>query len=231
MPRRRPMVCEFLCRNWEDVRKNLKKATNRLDVQAGEHLWFRGMPDRTLSLSPSLMRMTENLKRDDHDGVEQNLFFEFQAKAAELRARGLSDWEYLFYGRHYGVPTRVLDWTDTFGVALYFAVENVIGNLAMTVVNGSRNKPTFPTIWILNPYALNDWTWDVRDIILPKYLGLDPNTDEYRDFGEMLATEGDWYWDAPVAIYPAQIHDRVKAQRGWFTIHGQSRAPLEVQAP
>jgi hypothetical protein len=34
-----------------------------------------------------------------------------------------------------------------------------------------------------------------------------------------------------VAIYPAQINDRVRAQRGWFTIHGADRRPLEVQAP
>ena len=35
----------------------------------------------------------------------------------------------------------------------------------------------------------------------------------------------------PVAVYPVQISDRVRAQRGWFTIHGNNRIPLEVQAP
>ena len=33
------------------------------------------------------------------------------------------------------------------------------------------------------------------------------------------------------AIYPIQINERVRAQRGWFTIHGDDRRPLEDQLP
>jgi hypothetical protein len=172
------------------------------------------------------MRDTEGLSDTDHDGIEQNLFFEFQARAAELRARGLSDWEYLFYGRHYGVPTRVLDWTDTFGIALYFAIETPDRPNTQSKVDPS----VLPAIWALNPYAFNSKSWGNRDIILPRYLGLDDDQD-YWDFGELLAAEGKWRWKMPVAIYPIQINDRVRAQRGWFTIHGQDRRPLEVQAP
>ena len=35
----------------------------------------------------------------------------------------------------------------------------------------------------------------------------------------------------PVAIYPIQRSNRVRAQRGWFTIQGSRRQSLEVQAP
>jgi len=65
---------------------------------------------------------------------------------------------------------------------------------------------------------------------LPENLGID-HKDEHSDFGELLAMEGPWPWDKPVAIYPLQISDRVRAQRGWFTIHGNDPDPLEVQAP
>jgi hypothetical protein len=68
-----------------------------------------------------------------------------------------------------------------------------------------------------------------RDIILPRYLG--EYGEEYWDFGELLVSGGKWAWDGPVAIYPIQINERVRAQRGWFTIHGNDRRPLEEQFP
>ena len=68
-----------------------------------------------------------------------------------------------------------------------------------------------------------------RDIILPRYFG--EYGEEYWDFGELLVSGGKWAWDGPVAIYPIQINERVRAQRGWFTIHGNDRRPLEEQFP
>jgi hypothetical protein len=187
-----------------------------------ELLWFRGCSNHCHPLLPSLMRDTQGLSDGDHDQVEQDLYFSFQARAWELRNRGLSDWEYLFYSRHYGMPTRVLDWTDTFGVALYFALERI----AATHSDTTR----LPAVWVMNPCQLNQETWGIRDIILPKYLGLDHES-EYWDFGELLADQGEWSWDGPVAIYPIQINERVRAQRGWFTIHGNDRKSLDDQLP
>lgn len=86
-----------------------------------------------------------------------------------------------------------------------------------------------PAIWAINPYALNTKWSDVRDIILPKYLGL--FDDEFWDYGEMLASEGPWPWHSPVAVYPIKLNERVRAQRGWFTIHGNTRSALELQVP
>jgi hypothetical protein len=226
MPRSRSSVLEIECDSWDDLLRGVEKIRPNLDVQDGEFLWFRGSQDSQYSLSPSLMRDTEGLSRTDHDGIEQNLFCEFQARAAELRARGLSDWEYLFFGRHYGLPTRVLDWTDTFGIALYFAIETPDRSDTYRKVDPA----TRPAIWALDPYAFNFESWGRRDIILPRYLGFDTER-EFWDFGELLTADSEWRWKMPVAISPIQINDRVRAQRGWFTIHGQDRRPLEVQAP
>jgi FRG domain len=214
-------LLELACESWDDLRDNITKARKRLGADF-EDLWFRGCPDHTYKLIPSLMRETNRLSDREHSQVEEDFFFEFQARAAELRLRGLTEWEYLFYSRHYGVPTRVLDWTDTSGVSLYFALENWEAR--------SKGKECYPGIWITNPNKLNKKTWGVNDIVLPRYLGLDAD-EEYWDFGEMLAASGPWAWDGPVAIYPIQINDRVRAQRGWFTIHGNDRRALEEQVP
>jgi FRG domain len=160
---------------------------------------------------PTLMRDTQNLSDDEHWEYETSVFFEFQARASELRQRGLTEWELLFFGRHYGVPTRVLDWTDTFGVALYFALEER--------PNDARAKYE-PAIWVVNPYALNKKTWGNPDIALPENLG---------SFGELLTTAS--WRKGPIAVFPIQINDRVSAQRGWFTVHGKDRRALEKQLP
>lgn len=226
MPRR--PYRELKCGTWSEMLSRLKQSHELLDVQDGEDLWYRGCVNCRHKLIPSLMRLTARLSDDEHDEVEGDLFFEFQARAAELRARGLSDWEYLFFGRHYGVPTRLLDWTDTFGVALYFATENRMHSGGTKITKGNQNDPA---IWVLNPFALNVETLEEREITLPRYLGLDECKDDYWDFGELLASDGEWGWDGPAAIYPVQINDRVQAQSGWFTIHGNDRRPLEAQLP
>jgi hypothetical protein len=205
---------ELLCETWSDLRSAVAAKQAALFAK-GEMLWFRGCSDSNHTLLPSLMRDTQELKRTDHNQFEQDVFFEFQARSGELRSKHLTEWEYLFFGRHFGMPTRVLDWTDTFAVALYFSLEGWKVGIDRT-----------PSIWIINPYELNEKTWDFRDIILPRYLGSDSNG-VYLDFGELLVADGPWDWDGPVAIYPIQINERVRAQRGWFTVHGNDRRPLE----
>lgn len=211
-------VNEIVCSTWNGLLENMRAREGELDSSNGV-IWFRGCRDCGYELTPSLMRATATLSRADHDQFEQDAFFEFQARSVELRRQGLTDWEYIFYARHFGLPTRVLDWTDTFGTALYFAVEN-----------WDENANIEPAIWMLNPYSLNEETWGKREIILPKYLGLDDDGD-FWDYGELLTASGPWGWDGPVAVFPIQINDRVRAQRGWFTIHGDDRHPIDHQYP
>jgi hypothetical protein len=217
---------EFHANDWSSLISLKKKLEGALTSERDEILWFRGVTDSSFELTPTLMRYTDGLNENRHDAIERDLFFEFQAKSPDLKIRNLSDWDYLFYSRHHDVPTRLLDWTDTLGVAIYFALEEIID----AEVKGKKWPERPPAIWILNPYALNRRTWEIDEVVSPRYLGLRGNKE--WDFGELLDEDNKyWEWDGPVAVYPIQLSERVRAQRGWFTIHGNNRWALEAQLP
>jgi hypothetical protein len=137
----------------------------------------------------------------------------------------MSDWDILFAMQHHLTPTRLLDWTEILGVAVYFAVEY-----------GHPIRPKAPVVWVLNPYRLNALAWGetCKDLIAPENLGWEKfkksnggAKGEYWTYGEIVQDLEEFGWDLPVAIYPRQKTDRMQAQSGRFTIHGDVHLPLD----
>jgi hypothetical protein len=92
---------------------------------SGHEPWFRGQNRSSHGLLPSLFRLPF-ADPDDADQahiqwVESELLYEFASRARELKDSSMSDWDILFAMQHYGVPTRLLDWTEVLGVAVYFS--------------------------------------------------------------------------------------------------------------
>jgi hypothetical protein len=216
---------------WQQFLSEIYKACAELGCPLGarEEPWFRGQHHIDWQLLPSLFRALPNPNENWEPvfQLESDLFFEFSARASEAHQRGLGDWDTLFCMQHYGTPTRLLDWTELLGVAVYFAIHDL--------PDASEYQPG---VTILNPYALNGISWkeeeaDLGDLVLPIYLGIDKDdeNEELHDYGYFLANSRPFAWEQPVAIYPRQMTSRVRAQQGWFTIHGEEYSPLEEQCP
>lgn len=108
-------------------------------------LWFRGSTSRRHDLVPSLGRTPFTLAQ------ELDLIKAFKQNAMQFVAnRPQSEWEWLFMARHHGVPTRLLDWTESPLIGLYFATHSV-GPPSDVARNDSKDG----ALWLLLPVDLN----------------------------------------------------------------------------
>lgn len=173
-----------------------------------EVVWYRGHPDCDHYLLASLLRYTNGLDK------EKYLFDSFQKFSDRIFKRRASEWETLFEMQHYGVPTRLLDWTESFGVALFFAA----------YYNKRHSSDKDAAIYLLNPHRLNQYSGISRVYRIPE----DEASFSYKGI----------YWNqtpfaanAPIAIEPIFINNRMLAQRGMFTVHHDDIEPIEARFP
>jgi hypothetical protein len=174
--------------------------------------FFRGHGDKSWQLLPTVLRANcEDCVDGGERYIEQCLYFEYVSGAGTLLDSNLSSWDIAFSMQHYGLPTRLLDWTENFAVALFFAV----GDLR-------RNNSDEAVVWFLDPYWLNTLMCETDEI-------LDVYDDFQQDYFTYFLADKDKGVEFPypaVAVYPRRQNPRISAQKGGFTLHS-SRQPLE----
>ena len=171
--------------------------------------WFRGHGDERWELMPKLYR-NHPPKRGIRI-VEDELRQEFTMRAPSLTSElPKNSWEWYFLMQHHGAPTRLLDWTESALIALYFAVRE------------KRDKSD-AAVWVLEPWLLNGAVLGVEEVI-PPGLGeglFKADVDRYKDWlPNRYEISGDLRKELPVAIYPTHFSRRISSQRSCFTIHG-----------
>ena len=159
-------------------------------------VWYRGQEKSRWDLSPTISRC---------GGItaEAPLITRFKQNALSLLPeRPSNEWEWLFVMRHYGVPTRLMDWTENPLVALYFAA--------------SQAPKSEGVVWNLLPIDLNKLA-----NIAPQHPSEIPGFGDYpildNYLPSRLASESTSNLLPAAAIAPRNTR-RMQAQQGVFTI-------------
>ena len=168
------------------------------------YAWFRGHADTSWRLVPSLYRL--------RDREEHNFLLDFVRKApAFLDNLPDSEWDWYFLMRQHRMPTRLLDWSESAIIALYFALCGCMPKKGAAV-------------WALDPWWLNGVSTGSEIV----FNATDPEVRPYaplierREHGSALPKKA-------VAVRPPYKTERARAQKLGFTVHGANRWALDAQ--
>lgn len=176
--------------------------------------WFRGEQSAgwPTALRPKLYRTKHKLK--DVLRQEQDLRLEFRRRGSQFTAEGKpsDQWEWYFLMEHYGVPTRLLDWSDGALVALYFALK-------------PAKMAHDAAVYMLDPWWMNKLVFKelpIAKVDRPQGTAL-PDWEEAKAYLSQDEFENEYLGPKlPLAIDPSHVARRFAAQRTRFTIFGRA---------
>lgn len=194
------MMC---VRTWNELLFQIREYKDSLPENT--EIWFRGQGDADYILVPSLFRSKNGVEK------EKEVYDTYRRLSQKLNLLHKNEWELLVDMQHYFIPTRLLDWSENLGIALFFAVS-------------CHNEGRDIGLYLLNPIELNKYSKkDGIPIVPEENMGLS-YVDNYIKKEPFPPTY-------PIAIKSNCINERVMAQRGMFTVHGDNLAGLESLCP
>lgn len=233
--KRAPRIREVLCRNWSDLTNTFGAFANDSNFrpELTDRWIFRGHADADWPLENSIRRVYGKkcsdwakswiwndamvLKR-----IEGQLAFDFASKA---RLCGLDvsvdqPVALLSAMQHYRVPTRLLDWTYSAFVALFFALEcerecefAAVWAINVTALHKSATRKVLPK------KRLSDGSWGIPPVRFVDF-GNDENFRKYvlPDLDSYHRTDllGEPDLHIVVPVLPGAQNERLSAQQGLF---------------
>jgi hypothetical protein len=220
---------------WNEILSQVRDLDTRFRAE-GSGAWYRGERCASWQLTSTVHRYIERLTKamttppPDDDRVQllkssyKTLYRRFKAEAWPLLGdRERSDWGVLFAMQHFSIPTRLLDWTESFACAVFFAQLR-------------RRRADSAAIWVLDPQALNHLSIGREDLVA---LDEDTSNAPPKDSaGTRIIDSRAWHpkWASPdnlptIAVAPIFTNARMVSQRSAFTLSGDSFEPLDRQHP
>jgi FRG domain len=179
---------------------------------ASDASWYRGCRNAGHCLQPSIMRHHPTKPFKEIHQLESQISSRFVQRSLPFVSRSFMDeWDKLFFMQHYGVPTRLLDWTENPFVAIYFA---------MSPLKVEPDKDA--ALWLCDPVKWNS-------NVMSSYSGNKGILDQSSRFLTQYAPEAvvDDVPNFPIMMYGTYNSPRIVAQRGGFALFGNSSEPME----
>ena len=179
------------------------------DNWKSDSVWFRGVSNSDYSLIPSIYRDDAYSRWKYETEVANQLFDEFVLKARSffLQVRQeYEPWEWYHLMQHYGLPTRLLDWTAGSLMGLYFAVRNIEDTVS-------------PAVWVMDAFWLNSQSAGVETVFYSDVARQAPEDLIANQYIRDQDSLPKW----PIAIFPPYIDERLRVQRSRFTVHGSQK--------
>lgn len=196
-----------------DFVKSTEKLRERAQIT---QLWFRGQSLEKFGLIPAVGRPQSHngiRVKNISEAMEKELLLRFRLRAYQFVKNTMNDWEAMMLARHYGLPTRLLDWTASPLVALYFAC--------------SEDQGREGRVWALNRYP-----YDGDNLLDAIHLSqMKPGHDPFEIYKSNVVTSKKLGTkvtnDAVKILHPLHNSPRLVSQSGIFTFHSNPRKQLE----
>jgi hypothetical protein len=188
-----------------DVAGIIRSAINAISAFETPEVWYRGEPSVEMILRPRVFREEKSAR------AESSNFVRFLIGARSRYASCPADDDFaswLALMQHYGVPTRLLDWSESVLVATYFSVSD------------ERFDSKDGRIWLLNPGKLNEVTLgSAKQVCYLRAPQVQPllHAAFRQDAGPI---------EQVVAVSAPELDLRLLLQHGRFTLHGSDH-PLD----
>lgn len=182
-------------------------------VGQNQTYWYRGQHNAAWALVPSIYRQHGN--KESVAQYERHLAHTFRSRAGMRHAQtpefeDIPRWIALM--QHYGLPTRLLDWSRSPLVACYFAIERYIYEEVSPDVDAC--------VWMLDPYTLNGLQQRGE-------ITVTIDSGKCRDLIDAaFYHNADCKGDVIQAVMASETDIRMFVQQGAFTIHS-TPTPLD----
>ena len=173
-------------------------------VYGKQPIWFRGQEDREWHLEPSIHRG----KLFERENYVTNDFYIYVNQIEDNAPHKDNYAAWMSLMQHYGLPTRILDWSSSPLVACYFALEK------------NREENNDSCIWVLVPRKINIQegfgeyvypidAYTVQQMLMPAFKDKAKFEDKYKD--------------KIIACHSVKKDLRMYSQQSSFTVHNSQR--------